>query len=76
MLGEISAANEVQRDMFTPADDPRRLRLMGLLDSVNKKHGLDTLHFAAADVSKNWLMRAGDRSPCYTTKWSDIPIAK
>lgn len=76
MLSEITKAGEVQGDLFTPPDDPRRLRLMGLLDAVNKKHGLGTLHYAAADLSKNWVMRAGDRSPCYTTRWSDIPIAK
>lgn len=76
MLSEISPAGELQADLFAPADDPRRLRLMGLLDAVNKKHGLGTLHYAAADVSKKWVMRVGDRSPCYTTKWSDIPVAK
>lgn len=75
MLGEISKAGEVQGDLFTATDDPRRVRLMGLLDAVNKKHGLGKLHFAAADVSRNWVMRAGDRSPCYTTRWADIPQA-
>lgn len=76
MLGQITPAGERQEDLFAPPPDPKQLRLMGLLDSINKRHGRNTLHFAGADVSKNWVMRANDRSPLYTTRWKDIPCAK
>ncbi|MFC3909230.1 Y-family DNA polymerase [Legionella dresdenensis] len=47
-------------------------RLMCLLDSVNKKYGRHALHLAAEGFSHPWGARAELRSPCYTTKWSDL----
>lgn len=76
MLGQVNPAGERQEDLFAPPPDPKQLRLMSLLDGINRKHGRNTLHFAGADISKNWVMRAGNRSPLYTTRWSDIPLAQ
>jgi len=75
MLGEISPAGTLQTDLFAPVDDPKRLRLMSLMDSINKAQGAGTLHLASTQLSAAWHMRAGDRSPRYTTCWDELPIA-
>lgn len=75
MLGEIHQANALQADLFAPVDDPKRLRLMGLMDSINKRQGAGTLQMASTQLSNAWHMRAEHRSPRYTTCWDELPIA-
>lgn len=74
MLGEISPAETQQTDLFAPVDDPSRLRLMAVMDSLNKAKGPGTLHFASTQLSTAWQMRANNRSPRYTTHWDELPI--
>lgn len=74
MLGELEPAGIQQTDLFAPVDDPKRLRLMSLMDSINKTQGSGTLHLASTKLSAAWQMRAGDRSPRYTTCWDELPI--
>ena len=45
-----------------------------VLDAVNQEFGRDTLHSAAEGVAKRWAMRAGMRSPRYTTQWDELPV--
>ncbi|MFQ3216728.1 DUF4113 domain-containing protein [Paraperlucidibaca sp.] len=67
MLGEISQADSLQADLFAAVDDSKRLRLMSLMDSINKHQGSGTLHMASTQLSAAWHMRADSRSPRYTT---------
>lgn len=75
MLSGITTAEAVQPDLLSPPDDPRRIRLMGLMDRINLTQGRDTLRFATADLSQAWHMRAEHRSPRYTTCWQELPVA-
>lgn len=75
MLSGISAAEAIQPDLLTAPDDPRRIRLMRLMDRINRTQGHDTLRFASADLSRAWHMRAAHRSPRYTTCWQELPVA-
>ncbi len=75
MLGELEPAGIQQTDLFAPIDDPKRLRLMSLMDSINKTQGSGTLHLASTQLSAAWHMRTGDQSPRYTTCWDELPIA-
>jgi DNA polymerase V len=75
MLGEISQADSLQTDLFAAVDDPKRLRLMSLMDSINKHQGSGTLHMASTQLSAAWHMRAESRSPRYTTCWDELPVA-
>ena len=74
MLGQLTSAESAQPDLFAPTDDPKRLRLMALMDNINRVHGSNTLRFASLDLSRDWHMRAGQRSPCYTTDWHNLPV--
>lgn len=74
MLGQISDAGVQQQDLFDQPDDPKRKRLMSLMDQINKVQGRGTLHLASTDLDDAWHMRTGSRSPRYTTCWEELPV--
>lgn len=51
-------------------------KLMKTLDQINRKYGRDTVTFFSTSVTKPWHMRRERMSPCYTTQWSDVPVAR
>jgi len=53
---------------------PRSARLMAAMDAVNREFGRNTLRAAVSGISNTWVMRAGSRSPCYTTRWEELPV--
>lgn len=54
---------------------PRSARLMAAMDAVNREFGRNTLRAAAFGISNTWVMRSGNRSPCYATGWEALPVA-
>jgi hypothetical protein len=46
-----------------------------VLDSINARYGRDTLTVAAAGTRKAWVARAENKTPCYTTRWAELPKA-
>ena len=52
-------------------------RLMAAVDRVNDRYGSDTLHLAAAGTpdERDWAMKRQRRSPRYTTRWDELPVA-
>ena len=62
------------------ADGPRnRARLMTALDAINDRYGPGTVHSAAtgrAGPPRLWDMKQARRTPHYTTRLADIPVAK
>jgi DNA polymerase V len=51
-------------------------RLMRTLDQVNDLLGPGTLFFAAEGVERSWKPSAAFRSPCFTTRWEDLPVVR
>lgn len=74
MLSGIEPAAGAQLTLLAQPD-LRGESLMAALDRVNAKWGRGTLRPAAAGVEQPWSMRQTRRSPCYTTSWSDLPVA-
>jgi DNA polymerase V len=69
----------VRQLTFWDLDADRRPRqaLMQALDKVNATFGRGTLVLAAAGLGKKpWHMRQERRSPRYTTRWSELPVAR
>jgi DNA polymerase V len=50
-------------------------RLMKAMDAINSRYGRDTVSVFSASSPKPWAMRREMMSPCYTTRWSDVPVA-
>ena len=76
MLLEIRPAHRLQYDLFAPLPDGKRQRLMQTIDSINRRHGHGTLRLAAEGLSQDWRMRRAFLSPCYTTSWTQLPVAR
>ena len=55
--------------------DERSAKLMSVLDQLNQKYGRNTVSVFSVGSKQAWRMRREIMSPCYTTKWSDVPIA-
>ena len=62
-----------QPDLLEPGDTPQRIALMQTLDTVNERYGKRLLHTAAELAGQNWHVRLDHKSPCYTTRWKDLP---
>ncbi|KTD82233.1 Y-family DNA polymerase [Legionella waltersii] len=78
-LGDLQDKQCLQFDLFNQPSKEELLhtqKLMSVLDAVNAKYGRHTLRLAAEGNTKPWAMRAQLRSPCFTTKWEELPIVK
>jgi len=73
MLSELVDAEGVQTDLFSQVQiSPKTTKLMGVLDSINKKMGKESIKLASEGFKRPWKMKQGNKSPCYTTKWDDL----
>lgn len=56
-----------------------KTRLMIAFDAINDRYGRGAIHIGSAgldDAHSSWAMRQERLTPQYTTKWSDIPVAR
>jgi DNA polymerase V len=77
MLGDLINKSQRQLDLFHQPDDEalaKKDQLMTVFDTINRRYGSHTVKLAAEGFSKPWAMRSEKRSPCYTTRWSELPI--
>jgi len=74
MLSLLSDKASRQGSLF---DDPearvRSARRMAALDAINRQFGRDTLRSGASGTKRPWGTRSENRSPCYTTRWDELP---
>jgi DNA polymerase V len=79
MLMDLQPSTSEQLSLQLGSEEPEtRTRLMQALDSINQKHGRDTLHLAStgtAGKARTWEMKQERKTPGYTTDWSGIPTA-
>ena len=72
-LMNLRDAGTVQMNLFSKAKD--NTRLMQVMDRINEDWGRGTLHSAAEGVQKEWKMKRELKSPGYTTRWDQLPVA-
>ena len=80
MLLDLTDDTVLQHD-FDFLDDSRSDRsvLMDTLDGLNLRYGGGTVLLASAGLkgdSRTWSMKQERRTPAYTTRWEDMPIAR
>ena len=54
-------------------------RLMGAVDAINDRYGKGVIRVASAGVQvrkREWEMRQELRTPRYTTRWDEVPVAR
>lgn len=64
---------QTQSDLFDPVDRAKAKQSMLALDAINQKYGTDLLRLGIADPGKDWKLRRELLSPCYTTRWDQLP---
>ena len=76
MLGDFFSQGISQLNLFDdykPRADSESL--MRVIDGVNQS-GKGQLWFAGQGVEKRWAMKRDMLSPCYTTRYSDLPVVR
>ena len=77
IVSDLTPENAMQLGLFDGADTGKHRDLMHALDNLNKKYGQATVKSAAQGASKaGWLLKREFISPCYTTKLSDVIVAR
>ena len=82
ILMELQSENVHQVELDLERDDGAiegRTRLMTAMDAVNLRYGRGTMKLASAGLTgdkSSWSMRQERKSPEYTTRLSDLPIAR
>lgn len=80
MLWDLQQEGQQQCELDLEGDNQKdRSRLMSALDELNQRYGKGTLHMASAGVEGNkrvWSMKQACRTPRYTTRWDDLPVAR
>lgn len=81
MLLELQPDTQCQHELALQDDDaPRdKGKLMKALDAVNGRYGKGTLQVASAGTAgdhREFWMKQERRTPRYTTRWAEIPVAR
>lgn len=73
VLTDISSNSEQQIDLFgyKPQHDKSE-KLMSVIDAINTKLGKSTIRLASQGFNSPWKMKQENKSPHYTTRWSDL----
>jgi DNA polymerase V len=76
MLMEIGKA-QVAQGLLLPEHraGKRAAGLMKAMDALNLRFGRNTVSVFSSPAYKPWSVRREAMSPCYTTRWSDVPVA-
>ncbi|MBK1621315.1 DNA polymerase V subunit UmuC [Lamprobacter modestohalophilus] len=76
ILLDLSRAAERQPDLFADSSaDDRSQVLMATLDQINRRFGRGSLTLANARPAPRWRRREQFRSPRYTTRLDELPVA-
>jgi DNA polymerase V len=80
MLLELQPDSQQQCELDLEDDHGEdRGKLMSALDDLNQRYGKGTVLMASAGAEgkrRVWSMKQERRTPGYTTKWADMPVAR
>jgi len=76
-LYDIRPARPHQESLFGRARREDE-HLMEAVDRINREHGKGAIGLAAAGLpgEREWTMKRQNRSPRYTTRWDELPVAR
>lgn len=76
MLTGLAPIQQYQTHLFDRKDRERSQRLMAAIDTLNSRMGGGTVRYAVQGNNPGWRMRCARRSPCYTTRWDELRVAR
>jgi len=68
--------NEVQEHLFVGKQTSERRELLRVIDQLNEVTGAATVRMASVAIDGRWVQKATRQSPHFTTRNSDLPIAR
>jgi DNA polymerase V len=75
-LSNLCQSTHEQTDLFSAKQSAHSQKVMQALDDINQRFGSGSMHLAAQGVDPSWAMARAMKSPCYSTRLSDVPIIK
>lgn len=90
MLLDLSSSVQPQQSELLwsePENERDQTKLMSAVDTINARFGRSTIGVASASMPSNtpdeitgdrprWSMRQERKTPAYTTRWEDVPVAR
>jgi len=72
MLNALVPSDHLTRRMFHQDSWEKTRRISQAMDEINRKFGRNTVHYGAVNLDGRWQMKAGHRSPHYTTRLDEV----
>ena len=73
LSGIESSQNHQQQDFWANGDNQKSKAVMEVLDRVNRSFGRGALKLGSEALADNWKMNRNLLSPCFTTRFKDLP---
>ncbi len=73
VLNWLVPAESPQSELFDDGSAERAARRNKAVDRLNASLGAGTLRYAATANWRTWAPKSESRSPCWTTRWEDLP---
>ncbi|MFH1263207.1 MAG: Y-family DNA polymerase [Pseudomonadota bacterium] len=75
ILSGLVPEKNAQLSLLKEGEGKNRPEVMRVVDRLNERMGSHTVRFGTCGVRQEWKMLSRMRSPSYTTRWSDLPVA-
>ena len=76
ILNLIADKPTVQQSLFEDMESKgKSADLMQAMDAINSRFGNAVIRLAASGTKQEWQMRSSNKSPNYTTRWDELPVA-
>lgn len=76
IVSGIVPSMPLQQELFDIKDRVSSEKILKVIDKLNDKMGRDVVRSASQGFVRKWKLRQERLSPCYTTRWTEIPIIK
>ncbi|WP_162427882.1 Y-family DNA polymerase [Pontibacter pudoricolor] len=74
IVTEIVPEHQIQFDLLDTVDREKHNNLMKVMDGLTDRFGRSKVQVAAQGISKSWILKSDYKSPCYTTRITELPI--
>ncbi|MFB9864076.1 DUF4113 domain-containing protein [Rufibacter immobilis] len=72
IVTDIVPENQIQYDLLDTVDRAKHSKLMDVLDGLTDKFGRVKVKVATQGIDGVWQLKRDFKSPCYTTRISDL----
>ncbi|ALI98939.1 Y-family DNA polymerase [Rufibacter tibetensis] len=73
ILTEIVPQHQIQYDLLDNINREKHVSIMETIDKLTSRYGRDIVKVASQGYDHSWQVKCERKSPCYTTRLSEIP---